>query len=159
MRLNWEKILVVLLEQPRKARVTRSLLSVESNMAEALPQLWLMTEVEQTTETVEVRRGERSGDDIGGGYGVPRMTEQVKTIVRQRVPLDALALKTQMQGLLQVVSAVFDQAAHQAGLQMEEVELAVEISAQGQVSLLGNGGSLNDKGSIKLKFKRVTPQG
>jgi len=159
MRLNWEKILVVLLEQPRKARVTRLLLRVEGNMAEALPQLWLMTEVEQTTETVEVRRGERSGDDIGGGYGVPRMTEQVKTIVRQRVPLDALALKTQMQGLLQVVSAVFDHAADPAGLQLEEVELAVEISAQGQVSLLGNGGSLNDKGSIKLKFKRVTPQG
>ena len=125
--------------------------------AEAAIQLWLMTEVEKTTETVEVRQGERGGDDIGGGFGPPRVTEQVKTIVRQRVPLDAVALKTQMNGLLQVVSNVFEQATQQRELLLDEVELSVEINAQGQVSLMGNGGSLSNKGAIKLKFKRVTP--
>jgi len=40
---------------------------------------------------------------------------------------------------------------------LDEVELSVEINAQGQVSIMGNGGSLSDKGGIKLKFKRVTP--
>lgn len=123
--------------------------------AEVVTQLWLVTEVE-TTETVEVRRGERGSDDIGGGFGLPRVTEQIK-IVRQRVPLDAVALKTQMSGLLQVVSDVFEQATQQRELLLDEVELSVEINAQGQVSIMGNGGSLSNKGAIKLKFKRVTP--
>ena len=125
-------------------------------MTNEAAQLWLVTEVE-TTETTEVFRGERSGEDRGGGFGSPRVTEQVKTIVRQRVPLDAVALKTQMNGLLQVVSDVFDQANHQEGLQLDEVELSVEINAQGQVSIMGSGGSLSDKGAIKLKFKRANP--
>lgn len=122
--------------------------------AEVATQLWLVTEVE-TTETVEVRRGERGSDDIGGGFGLPRVTEQIK-VVRQRVPLDAVALKTQMSGLLQVVSDVFEQATQQRELLLDEVELSVEINAQGQVSIMGNGGSLSNKGAIKLKFKRVT---
>lgn len=125
-------------------------------MSNEVSQLWIVTEVE-TTETTEVVRGERSGEDRGGGFGPPRVTEQVKTIVRQRVPLDAVALKNQMNGLLQVVSDVFDQASQQSELQLDEVELSVEINAQGQVSIMGNGGSLSDKGSIKLKFKRANP--
>lgn len=123
-------------------------------MAQNAAQLWIVTEVE-TTETTEVVRGERGGEDRGGGFGPPRVTEQVKTIVRQRVPLDAVALKTQMNGLLQVVSDVFDQANYQTGLRLDEVEISVEINAQGQVSIMGSGGSLSDKGAIKLKFKRA----
>lgn len=125
-------------------------------MADDLAQIWLMTEVE-TIETIDVQRGGRSSDDIGGGFERSRSTEQVKTIVRQRVPLDAGALKTQMNGLLQVVGQVFDQASQQTGLHLDEIELSVEINAQGQVSILGNGGSLSDKGAIKLKFKCATP--
>jgi hypothetical protein len=126
-----------------------------SGMVKETAQLWLITEVE-TVETTEVVRGERGSEDTGGGFGSPKVTEQVKTIVRQRVPLDAAVLKTQMNGLLQVVSEVFEQANQQTGLQLDEVELSVEINAQGQVSILGNGGSLSDKGAIKLKFKRAT---
>lgn len=121
---------------------------------ETASQLYLVAEVE-VEESIEVRTpGQRSSDDIGGGYGSPQRTEKVTRVVRQRVPLDAIALKTRMNGLLAVVSEVFDQASQQSGLQLEEVELSVEINAQGQVSLLGNGGSLSDKGAIKLKFKR-----
>jgi len=121
-------------------------------MANEAAQLWIVTEVE-TTKTTEVVTGERRGEDIGGGF-TPKVTEQVKTIVRQRVPLDAIALKTQMNGLLQVVGEVFAQATQQSDLTLDEVELSVEINAQGQVSILGSGGSLSDKGAIKLKFKR-----
>lgn len=124
-------------------------------MADEAAQLWIVTEIEKT-ETKEVVRGERGGVDRDGAYSPPQVTGQVRTIVRQRVPLDAVALKSQMNGLLQVVSSVFDQANSQAGLQLEEVELSVEINAQGQVSILGSGGSLSDKGAIKLKFKRAT---
>lgn len=125
-------------------------------MVDSSAQIYLVTEVE-TTETVEVRRGGRDGTiDTGGGYGPPPVTETITKISRQRVPLDAGALKTQMNGLLQVVNDVFEQATQQNGLQLDEVELSVEINAQGQVSILGSGGSLNNKGAIKLKFKRPT---
>ncbi|WP_416669727.1 Pepco domain-containing protein [Egbenema bharatensis] len=40
---------------------------------------------------------------------------------------------------------------------LDEVELSVEMNAQGQVSILGNGGSLSNRGAIKLKFKRSHP--
>ena len=97
-------------------------------MANEAAQLWLTTEIE-TIETTEVVRGGRESGDIGGGYGQPRVTDQVKTIVRQRVPLDAIALKTQMNGLLQVVGDIFDQVTQNNDLTLDEVELSVEINA------------------------------
>ncbi|NJK52107.1 MAG: hypothetical protein HC936_03485 [Leptolyngbyaceae cyanobacterium SU_3_3] len=121
-------------------------------MGDETSTVWIVTEVE-ASETIEVRQGERSSRDMGGGFG-QRVTEQVTTIVRKRMPLDALALKSQMNGLLKVVGELFDQASQQSGLLLDEVELSVEINAEGQVSIMGSGGKLGDKGAIKLKFKR-----
>lgn len=42
------------------------------------------------------------------------------------------------------------------GVRLDAIEISVEINAQGQVSLLGSGGSLSDQGAIKLMFKRAT---
>lgn len=124
-------------------------------MAEEQSKIWIVTAVE-TSETVEVRRGERSSDDVGGGFG-SKVSEQITTIVRKRVPLDAVSLKSQMNGLLQVVGDLFDQSQQQSGLLLDEVELSVEINAEGQIGIMGNGGKLGDKGGIKLKFKRIPP--
>jgi len=128
-------------------------------------QLWIVTEEIEPVAEVE---GRRTSQDVGGqlsptgrpgGMGVVTAPKQtgLATPRRTRTPLDAQALKTQMQGLLNVVEEVFDQASQQSGLNLDEVELTVEINAEGQVSLLGNGGKLGDKGGIKLKFKRVPP--
>jgi hypothetical protein len=95
--------------------------------------------------------GERSGRDIGGGYGKP---EETQNFVRKRVTLDAVALKTQMNGLLQVVDDLFEQADQTTGMTLTEVELSVEINAEGQVSLVGTGGKLANTGGITLKFTR-----
>jgi len=114
--------------------------------------LWIITEVEPD-RTLDVKHGGRSSDDIGPSFG-PTLSDQPLIPTRKRIPIDAAALKTQMNGLLQVVSEVFDRAQQQTGLQLNEVELTVEINAEGQVSLLGNGGKLANKGGITLKFKR-----
>lgn len=114
-------------------------------MANGSAQLWVITEVE-TMETIEVTREERSGEDIGGGFGSPTVSRQLTKTLTQRVPLDAAVLKAQMGGLLSVVGDVFDQANQQTDLQLDEVELTVEINAEGQVSILGNGGKLGDRG-------------
>ncbi len=39
------------------------------------------------------------------------------------------------------------------GLQLDLVELSVEISSEGQVSILGSGGKLGGKGGLKLTFR------
>lgn len=118
--------------------------------------LWIIAE---TTEEIEVPvevEGRRGGVDTGGGFGIPgRVFEAAQVVTGQkRVPLDAKALKAQMQGMLSVINDLFDQATVQTGLQLDEVELSVEINAEGQLSLVGNGGKLSNKGGIKLKFVR-----
>jgi hypothetical protein len=112
--------------------------------------LWIVAEVEPE-QPLDVKRGGRSSEDIGPSFG-STLSEQTPT--RKRIPIDAAVLKTQMNGLLQVVGDIFDHAQQQTGLQLNEVELTVEINAEGQVSLLGNGGKLANKGGITLKFKR-----
>lgn len=49
------------------------------------------------------------------------------------------------------LSDVPTQIAH---YRLEEIEVAVEVSAEGEVSLLGNGGKVGGKGTLTLKLKR-----
>jgi hypothetical protein len=117
-------------------------------------QLWIITEIETVEETVEVE-GRRSSADRGGGFGPHDTLETTRTLTRrQRVSLDAQALKTQMESMLAIVNDLFSQADAQTGLRLDEVELSVEINAEGQISIVGNGGKLGNTGGIKLKFTR-----
>lgn len=119
-------------------------------------QLWIVTETEDVEETVEVE-GRRSSSDRGGGFGGPETIETTKTVIRRkRVSLDAQALKTQMESMLAIVNDLFSQANTSTGLRLDEVELSVEISAEGQLSIVGNGGKLGNTGGITLKFTRPT---
>jgi hypothetical protein len=117
-------------------------------------QIWIVAETEEFTETTVIE-GTRGSGDIGGGFGPPQTVESVtKGSKRKRVSLDALALKEQMGGLLSVIGDLFDQADQQTGMKLSEVELSVEINAEGQVSLVGTGGKLGNTGGITLKFIR-----
>lgn len=117
--------------------------------------LWVVAETEEVAETVEIE-GRRDGTrDTGGGFGRRTAVEAIKTVAkRKRISLDAKALKSQMESLLTIVGDLFDQAEAPAGLQLSEVELAVEINAEGQLSLVGNGGKVGNSGGITLKFTR-----
>ncbi len=115
--------------------------------------LWFLTEIE-TTETVTVAEGGRGGEDVGGGFGV---AQQTKRTLFQRVQIDAEALKREIGNLLGVVGEVFDQASSESGLALDAVELSIEISSEGQISILGSGGKVGGHGGIKLSFKRQPP--
>lgn len=116
--------------------------------------LWIVTDAEVIEEKVEVE-GRRSSEDIGGGFGPPRrIYEAERTVQSRRVPIPAEKVKAQMQGMISIVNDLFDQASTRTGLQLNEVELSVEINAEGKVSLIGSGGKLGSKGGIKLKFVR-----
>ena len=110
--------------------------------------------VEEPAETVE---GERRGSDVGGGFG--RVKQQVGNLIRKRVPISVESLNKQMDVLMTAVNQMFTQAQKplQAGLELDEVELAVEVNGEGKVSILGTGGKAGGKGGITLKFKRVRP--
>jgi hypothetical protein len=114
--------------------------------------LWVLTETE--AEVSAEKEGQRSGGDRGGGFGlpIPGMADSIPR--RQRVSLDAQALQAQMTSLLAVVNDLFTQADLTTGLQLQEVELSVDINAEGQISLVGNGGKLGNQGGIKLRLTR-----
>ena len=117
--------------------------------------LWFVTEVE-TSESVEVVEGGRSSEDVGGRFG-SNVVQQVRKSLTQRVQISSDELKREIGNLLAVVADVFDQARPEAGLLLEDVELSIEISSEGQISVLGSGGMIGGKGGIKLTFKRKPP--
>ena len=117
--------------------------------------LWIMTETEEEVERTTEVEGRRSSGDRGGGFGAPETVETTRMVTRRkRISLDAQALKTQMESMLAIVNDLFSQADASTGLRLDEVELSVEISAEGQLSIVGNGGKLGNTGGIKLKFTR-----
>ena len=126
-------------------------------MAGAQAGLWFVTEVE-TSETVEVIEGGRGSEDVGGGFGSSAV-QAVRKSLTQRVQISADELKQQIGNLVAIVGEVFDQSHAETGLLLEQVELSIEISSQGQISILGSGGKLEGKGGIKLSFKRNPEKG
>jgi hypothetical protein len=127
-------------------------------MTEEMPDnntLWIVAETEIVVEPAE-EEGRRSSRDTGGGFNLPRQVlEPERTIRRDRLPIPADQVKAQMQSMVTIINDLFDQASTHTGLQLSEVELSVEINAEGKVSLIGTGGSLGSKGGIKLKFVRA----
>jgi hypothetical protein len=81
--------------------------------------------------------------------------------VGDAVKVSAQTLEQNMTHFLKVVGSLFSQAEQQAKvnskMQLDEIELSVEISAEGEVKLIGNGAKAGTKGAIKLKFKRQEP--
>ena len=68
-----------------------------------------------------------------------------------------------MSRFLKSVSRIFHQAEQETqknnpGMQLDEIELSVEISGEGEIKLMGTGGKAGSKGAIKLKFKRAEPK-
>jgi hypothetical protein len=126
-------------------------------MADEQAGLWFVTEVE-TSETVKAVEGGRSSEDVGGGFGTGAV-QAVRKSLTQRVQISADDLKRQIGNLVAVVGDVFDQSRGQSGLSLDQVELSIEISSEGQVSILGSGGKLEGKGGIKLSFTRAPAHG
>lgn len=79
----------------------------------------------------------------------------------QKLPIATLRLadiEEKMSAFLRMMSQVFRQAEQEthktAGMSLEEIELSLEIGAEGEVRLIGSGAKTSGKGAIKLKFKR-----
>ena len=117
-------------------------------------ELWVVAETETEIETSRSVDGERSGGYTGPTLGSPKAITEKVLITRKRVPLDVQLLQAQMSGMLRVVNELFAQAEAETGMQLEEVELKVEINAEGQISLVGTGGKLGNTGGISIFVHR-----
>ncbi|MBD2361120.1 hypothetical protein H6G36_07990 [Anabaena minutissima FACHB-250] len=86
-------------------------------------------------------------------------TETTKS-VGNAVKVSTQKLEQEMTHFLEVVGRLFNRAEQQAngGMQLDEIELSVEISAEGEVKLIGNGAKAGGKGAIKLVFRRQEPK-
>ena len=85
------------------------------------------------------------------------VVQQTRKSLTQRVQVNVEDLKREIGNLLGVVGDVFDQARNETGMSLEEVELSIEVSSEGQISILGSGGKISGSGGIKLSFKRQRP--
>jgi hypothetical protein len=77
--------------------------------------------------------------------------------ISDAVPISAEKLEQEMTSFLQVVGRVFEKADDKAatsGMELDEVQLSVEISGEGEVKLLGSGAKAAGKGAITLTFRR-----
>ncbi len=78
------------------------------------------------------------------------------------VEVSVPALEQKMSRFLKSVSRIFHQAEQEtqknSGMQLDEIELSVEISGEGEIKLMGTGGKAGSKGAIKLTFKRAEPK-
>ena len=79
-------------------------------------------------------------------------------MVKHEKTLSVDELEAKMSGFLQMVGRVFNSAEKEAkkasGMCLDEIELSVEIGAEGEIRLIGSGAKASGKSAIKLKFKR-----
>lgn len=114
--------------------------------------IWIVADAK--TESAEEVTGERWGKDTGGGFGTRGPSRE--ELGAKRFPVSFERLKENTSSFLEMVGELFAQAERQqaAGMKLDEVELAVEINGEGQLSILGSGGKVGGRGAITLKFKR-----
>jgi hypothetical protein len=136
-----------------KSRFSVSLLMENPNS------IWIVTD---DTPKISTPDGTKGGNNRTGGRWDNEIITPDTKAAENAVQVDAEKLEQEMSRFLLVVDKVFTRAEQQtqakpgakSGIQLDEIELTVEISGEGQVKLLGSGAKAGGKGGIKLTFKR-----
>ncbi len=96
--------------------------------------------------------GAKDSQDTGASYGSkPKKanTQKVREFVSAQV------LKSQISGFLNVIEEVFSNNLKAASeMELDEISFSLDIDANGQVSLMGNGVEVGATGGIQVTFKR-----
>jgi hypothetical protein len=106
--------------------------------------IWIVTDEPATPEPIEGQRG--------WGEEVRKRLSSLK-----EVKLPVSQLEQNMTEFLHLVGRLFKQVDQHIGsesdMKLDEVELSIEISGEGEIKLVA-GGKATGKGAITLKFKR-----
>ncbi len=122
-------------------------------------ELWIVTASSPNVQEAQ-STGQKSPTRDFNPYSNPtKATVSGEEVQASRVKAETLAV--QMSQFVRIIGRVFATAQQQidplAGLQLDEIKLAVEISGKGEIKLLGTGIETSGKGAIELKFKRIDP--
>ncbi|MEA5601838.1 hypothetical protein [Nostoc sp. UHCC 0252] len=122
--------------------------------------IWIVTDA---VPQISIPDGAKGGSNNTRSWGEETIREPTGSKgVGDAVKVSAQTLEQNMTHFLKVVGSLFSQAQQQAKvnpkMQLDEIELSVEISADGEVKLIGSGVKAGSKGAIKLKFKRQESQ-
>jgi len=82
---------------------------------------------------------------------------KTKALPQDSAEVSISKLEQEMSRFMQGIDGLFSRAEQQADMkymQLDEIELAVEINGEGQVSLFGAGAKVGGKQGITLRFKR-----
>ncbi|MBD2209820.1 hypothetical protein H6G27_08015 [Nostoc linckia FACHB-104] len=115
--------------------------------------------VVEDTSKVVATEGSKSGNDIGGQFWAEEEKLEIELSKTKIADVKVEKLEKEMIRLLQVVDRLSSRTESQNNrkslMHLDEIELSVEINAEGQISIIGNGAKAGAKGAIKLKFKRA----
>ncbi|MBH8552080.1 hypothetical protein I8751_06780 [Nostocaceae cyanobacterium CENA357] len=119
--------------------------------------IWIVTD---EMPQISIPEGVKGGTTTRGSWGDEPTRDTNHKVVGDAVKVSAEKLEQNMTGFLQVVGRLFSRAEQQVNskMQLEEIELSVEISGEGEVKLIGSGAKASGKGAIKLTFKRQEPK-
>lgn len=123
------------------------------NLPVSMPEdvIWVITD---EPPPMIVPDGGRDGQVLPNPFDEP---EAVEIKNRYRIPVKAEKLEQGVAEFLQVMGRVVRHAQQNAvelgNMELDEIELAVEVNGEGQLSLLGSGGKVGGKGAMTLKFK------
>lgn len=113
----------------------------------AMPEDYILIVTDETDEAPVPIEGQR-------GWG-EEVRKRISSFKEVRLPV--AQLEQNMNQFLQLIGRLFKQVDQQIGaesdMKLDEVELSVEISGEGEVKLVA-GGKAAGKGAIKLKFTR-----
>lgn len=95
-------------------------------------------------------------EDAGSNFDTQRSYREAPQERGIKISVDEL--EQRMSHFLKSISRIFQQAeqytAHSSNIALNEIEILIEISGEGEIKLLGTGGKAGGKGAIMLKFKR-----
>lgn len=112
-----------------------------------MPEEYLVIVTDETAEVSAPIEGQRGWRE--------EVQKQISSFKEVRLPV--AQLEQNMNQFLHLIGRLFKQVDQQIGsesdMKLDEVELSVEISGEGEVKLVA-GGKAAGKGAIKLKFTR-----
>ena len=111
--------------------------------------IWIVVEDAPEASETEEKSDRENPENLG-----KTVTQKATRSVR----MSAAILQNRMSEFFQVIGDIFQQADRELSptiaMQLEEVQLSIDITAEGEVKLLGTGGKFGSQGAIGLKFKR-----
>ena len=113
--------------------------------------IWIITDEIPETITSSQADGSKSSVDIGPVLSSPKE----KQPIQKRYQISVEQLKQEIRGFVLAIEKCLDEAdSVNNKIKLDEVEVAVEINAEGKLSIFGLGAKTGAKSSLTFKFKR-----